>query len=167
MVFCPKEFRKVEGKESHHHHSPNETGEHLLREDPLGRGRDPQAMIRVNQVLELPTGILAILIVLIPAMITIVITEELLETPIPLYANLPYKIFTVTFLLSFACYCMGLHSGWNSNRIAPTLKGFGLSLLLIQLLVIKGFGISTIALLVLIIAASLIRTWQKFISTSL
>jgi hypothetical protein len=69
--------------------------------------------------------------------------------------------------MSFACYCLGLQTGWTSSRITPTLGGVALAFVLIPLLVIKGFGPHIAVFLVLFIAASLVRTWHRFTSTSL
>jgi hypothetical protein len=77
------------------------------------------------------------------------------------------EIFTATFLLAFACYCIGLQSGWNSSAITPSLGALGLACIFAPLVFVKGFGLEIVVILVLFIAASLIRTWYKFTTTSL
>lgn len=122
-----------------------------------------------NQILlaRIVTGILAILIVVLPFVITSMVMEYLFAQPIPFYSGIIYDIFAVIFLLGFACYCLGLMTGWTAGKIAPMLGCLGLTFILTSLIIIKGFGPCTKGILILIIVACLIRTWQKFTSTSL
>jgi len=122
-----------------------------------------------NQILlaRIVTGILAILIVVLPFVITSKVMEYLFAQPIPVYSGMIYDIFTVIFLLGFACYCLGLMTGWTAGKIAPMLGCLVLTFILTSLIIIKGFGPCTKGILILIIVACLIRTWQKFTSTSL
>jgi hypothetical protein len=113
------------------------------------------------------TGVLAILIVLVPVTIAAVALRHLLLPPIPVFANLITDFVTTTFLMLCACYCLGLLTGWTTNKITPTFGALGLNLILYSLIVVKGFGPEIRLLLVLVIAACLIRTWHKFTSTSL
>jgi ABC-type transport system involved in multi-copper enzyme maturation permease subunit len=108
------------------------------------------------------TGILAILIVVLPFIITSMVMTYLFAPPIPVFSDMIFDIFAVIFLLGFACYCLGLMTGWTAGKIAPMLGCLGLTFILSSLIIVKGFGI-----LILIIVACLIRTWQKFITTSL
>jgi hypothetical protein len=116
------------------------------------------------------TGILAILTFLVPLTITAVILLHLFAPTVStysLYSGFIFDIFITVFLMSFACYCLGLQTGWTSSRITPTLGGVALSFVLAPLIVIKGFGLHIAVFLVLFIIASLIRTWHRFTSTSL
>lgn len=113
------------------------------------------------------TGILAILIVLLPLLITGTILWRLFAPPIPIYSGVISDIFVVAFLMAFACYCIGLQTGWTSSRITPTLGGLVLTCILVPLIVVKGFGLHIKVILILFIVASLIRTWQKFRSTAI
>ena len=112
-------------------------------------------------------GILAILTLLLPLTLTIVFLLRLFPPPIPMYQGMVSEIFTAVFLMAFACYCIGLQSGWNSSKIMPTLGGLLLTCIFVPLILIKGFGFHIMAILVLFIAASLIRTWHTFMSTPL
>jgi hypothetical protein len=112
-------------------------------------------------------GLLAILIVLVPLIITAIVLGRLLALPIPIFAGYIADILTTVFLMVFACYCLGLLTGWTANKIAPTFGALGLNLVLLSLVFIKGFGPDIKFLLVLVIIACLIRTWHKFMSTSL
>jgi len=112
-------------------------------------------------------GLLAILIVLVPLSIAAVVLERILAPPIPIFAGYITDILTTVFLMTFACYCLGLLTGWTANKIAPTFGALGLNLVLVSLVFVKGFGPDIQFLLVLVIVACLIRTWHKFISTSL
>ncbi len=113
------------------------------------------------------TGILAILVLLVPVAIAAVVLLRLFTPPIPLYSGTVREIFTATFLLALACYCIGLQTGWNSSAITPSLGGLGLTCLFVPLVVVKGFGPEIVVILVLFIAASLFRTWHNFSTTSL
>ena len=113
------------------------------------------------------TGILAILIVVLPFVITSMAMTYLFAPPIPVFSGMIFDIFAVIFLLGFACYCLGLMTGWTAGKIAPTLGCLGLTFILTSLIIVKGFGPCTKGILILIIVACLIRTWQKFITKSL
>jgi len=114
------------------------------------------------------SGILAILILLVPLAITATLLLLVFTPPIPpIYAGIVLEISTAAFLLAFACYCIGLQTGWNSSALTPTLGALGLTCLFVPLVVVKGFGPEIVLILVLFIAASLFRTWHNFSSTSL
>ena len=87
--------------------------------------------------------------------------------PHPVYDAFVGEIFTGTFLIALACYCLGLQIGWSSNQVIPTLGSIILTIVVIQLVIIKGLGVDVIVMSILFIAASLVRTWQKFVCTSL
>jgi hypothetical protein len=92
---------------------------------------------------------------------------HLLVPPVPIYPGLIFDMFVTALLMAFACYCLGLLTGWASNKVTPTLAGLALTFVLIPLIMVKGFGLHTTVILVLFIIASLIRIWQKFMSTAL
>jgi hypothetical protein len=112
-------------------------------------------------------GILAILLVLVPVAVTALVLLQHSESSIPLYNDLVFRIFITAFLMSFACYCIGLHGGWNLDKVAPTLGSLFLALIFIPLAIIKGISPQALVVLSLFIAALLIRIWQKFMTTSL
>ena len=113
------------------------------------------------------TGILAILIVLLPLTITGTILWRIFAPPIPIFPGLIFDLSVTVFLMGFACYCLGLQTGWTSSRITPTLGGLVLTCIFVPLVIVKGFGPHIKVILVLFIVASLIRTWQKFRSTAI
>jgi ABC-type transport system involved in multi-copper enzyme maturation permease subunit len=126
---------------------------------PVGRGRILLA--------RMAAGTLAILILLVPLAIATTVLLRLFTPPIPVYSGMLLEIFAGTFLVAFACYCIGLQAGWNSNRLGPSLGGLGLTCILVSIILVKGYGLHVTVILVLFIAASLIRTWHTFTSTSL
>jgi len=126
---------------------------------PVTRGRILTARII--------TGILAILIVLLPLIVTAQILWRLFAPPIPIFPGLIFDLSITAFLMAFACYCLGLQTGWTSSRITPTLGGLLLTCILVPLIVVKGFDLQIKIILIVFIVASLIRTWQKFTSTAL
>jgi hypothetical protein len=113
------------------------------------------------------TGILAILVVLVPLTVAGIILWRLFAPPIPIFPGLILDLSVVTFLMGFACYCLGLQTGWTSSRITPTLGGIILTCIFVPLIMVKGFGLQIKIILLLFIIASLIRTWQKFKTTAL
>lgn len=112
-------------------------------------------------------GVLAILLALLPVTIAASVLCRLFLPPVSIYSGVISDIATTVFLMLFACYCLGLLTGWTSSKITPTFGALGLNLVLVSLISVKGFGSEIKLLLVLVIAACLIRTWQKFVSTSL
>jgi len=113
------------------------------------------------------TGILVILTLLVPLTITAVTLLRLYVPPVLIYPGMVFEIFVAVFLMAFACYCIGLQTGWTSGKITPTLGGIALTCIFVPLLFIKGFGLQIVVILVLFIIASLIRTWHTFMTTSL
>ena len=113
------------------------------------------------------TGILTILILFVPLVVPIMILLGLFAPPIPMYAGIVFDISLTAFLTTFACYGLGLQTGWSQNKVTPTVGGLALTCILVPLVLIKGFGWEIVALLVVFIAASSIRIWQTFTSTSL
>jgi hypothetical protein len=113
------------------------------------------------------TGILAILTFLMPLTITAVVLHSLFSPPIPMYPGLIFDLFIVIFLMSIACYCLGLQTGWTSSKVTPTLGGMALTLVLFTLILVKGFGLYIVIFLVLFIIASLVHTRHRFVSTPL
>ena len=113
------------------------------------------------------TGILGILIVLVPFVITTIFLLYIFVPPLPIYDGFIFEIFAGVFLTSFACYCIGLQTGWSSSKITPTLGGLLLTCIFVPLVQIKGFDLEGVFILLLFIAASLICTWHKFRSASL
>jgi ABC-type transport system involved in multi-copper enzyme maturation permease subunit len=122
-----------------------------------------------NQILlaRIITGILAILILFVPLTISAGILLRIFTPPIPMFSGIVFEISFVVFLMAFACYCIGLQTGWNSSALTPSLGALFLTCILVPLILIKGFGVHIVVILVLFIVASLIRTWHTFMTTSL
>jgi hypothetical protein len=108
------------------------------------------------------TGILAILVLIVPILITAVFVLKLFARDYPLYTGFVFEIFTTIFLVGFACYCVGLQIGWTDNRFIPVIGGIVFTIILGSLIAIKGFGPEIWLILLFFIASSLTRTWQKF-----
>ncbi len=112
-------------------------------------------------------GVLAILTVVLPLTATGMALRYLFAPPIPVFSGMLIDIFAVIFLVGFACYCLGLLTGWTTSKTAIALGCLVLTCVLDSLILVKGFGPSTKVILILFIVACLTRTWQKFMSTSL
>jgi len=113
------------------------------------------------------TGILVILTFLVPLAVAVVILFRLFVPSVLFPGVMLFEIFLTVFLMAFACYCIGLQTGWNSNPITPSFGGLFLTGIFVPLILIKGFGLQIIVILVLFIIASLIRIWHMFMKTSL
>jgi hypothetical protein len=113
------------------------------------------------------TGFLVILTFLVPLTITAVTLLRLYAPPVLIYPGMVFEIFVAVFLMAFACYCIGLQTGWTSSKVAPTLGGIVLTCIFVPLIFIKGFGLQIVVILVLFIIASLIRIRHTFMTTSL
>jgi hypothetical protein len=112
-------------------------------------------------------GLLAILIALVPLTVTVTILLQIHAPPIPIFYVMVLEIFSGTFLITLACYFIGLQAGWNSGRLPPVIGGLVLTCILATLILIKGFTPEIMVILSLFIVASLIRTWHLFMSTPL
>ena len=62
------------------------------------------------------TGILAILVLMVPILITAIFLLKLFDIQYPVYQGFAGEIFTASFLLAFACYCLGLQMGWSNSN---------------------------------------------------
>ena len=113
------------------------------------------------------TGILVILTLFVPLTIMAVTLLRLYAPPVLIYPGMVFEIFVAVFLMAFACYCIGLQTGWTSGKVAPTLGGMALTCIFISLILVKGFGPHVVVILVLFIIASLIRIRHTFMTTSL
>jgi hypothetical protein len=126
---------------------------------PVTRGRILTARIIA--------GILAILTFFLPVIITSSIVYRLFTPPIPIYEGIFFDIYTVTLLTSFACYCIGLQTGWKTGKLIPTMGGLFLTCVLVPIIIIKGFDLQVSLLLIIFIIASLIRISLNFMTTPL
>jgi hypothetical protein len=113
-------------------------------------------------------GFLLVLIGFVPIAETIItaISKTFVAFP-SVHSGLYFEILIPAFLLGFACYCIGLQTGWTSNRTTAILGALGLSVILIPVILIKGFGWEIYAILFFLTAACLIRAWYKFSTAAL
>jgi len=72
------------------------------------------------------------------------------------------RMFAGVWLLSFACYALGLVTALHSSRLVVYTIPVFMAAVLILLVFIKGFGIEGFLLLAAVAAASLLRLWQKY-----
>ncbi|HPD46310.1 MAG TPA: hypothetical protein P5279_06580 [Anaerohalosphaeraceae bacterium] len=113
------------------------------------------------------TGVLLIVMTLLPVTAAWIIILKVVMPPIPLYQAMFVAGVRTVLLLSLASYSLGLLTGWAPGRVVPVLGGTTLALILIPLVILKGSGMETAVILVLVTAVSLIRSRQHFISTPL
>ena len=125
---------------------------------PVSRSRILEARITV--------GLLTILIVLVPPAIAAQFLLNKFKPPYPLYPYFTIEILLSLFLTTFAIYCIGLISGFNTSKMAAVI-GVILSLVFLTLILLKGCSLQSSVILLLFIAASLIYTWKKFMKIPL
>jgi hypothetical protein len=112
-------------------------------------------------------GVAALLVALIPGLVACVLLLRLRVPPLEFYSRMVWDISIVLLLMGLACHGAGLLIGWTNSK-ARVLAGFPcLLLFLASLVVIKGFGLSAMLLLVLVLAVFWGRTWHTFTSASM
>ena len=126
-----------------------------------------------NQIFtaRITTGLLAVVIGFVPAVITTTVVSNLIETSStnnfgPGY-GLSAGIWIPIFLLCVATYCIGLQAGWTSSKIMPTLGSLFLSLILVGVIGIKGFELDAYLILIPFIACCVFRAWRTFSTAAL
>jgi len=125
---------------------------------PVTRGRILTARII--------TGILAILTLFLPLIITTMILYRLLSPPVPVFEGMFFDIYTVTLLTALTSYCIGLQTGWMKGKVIPPLVGFIITFVFASIIIIKGLGPQAWLPLIIFIIASVIRSRRKFMKTS-
>ncbi len=113
------------------------------------------------------TGILWICLVVLPVAAVDVILLKVYPRAVVPDSGFLASIFVVIFLCNLACYAFGLQIGWCATRLIPVLGVILIVPILQSLIVLKGLGFGTMVILSLFTAASMIRTWKKFMSVPL
>ena len=114
------------------------------------------------------TGLLAILILLVPAAVAgqTLLNAYSRSLTYPIYPHYAAEIFSSLFLMALAVYCIGLQSGFHSNKMYHGI-GMIFSFILLTLFLIKGFSPQLSVILLVFIAASLLFTWKQFLKAPL
>ena len=117
------------------------------------------------------TGIIVVVIGFIPTVVTSEVISNLIEQSstnnlAPVY-GLTVGLWMPLFLFCFASYCVGLQTGWTSNRIMPTLGSLILSIILTGVILIKGFELDAYLILIPFTACCLFRAWRTFSTAAL
>ena len=113
------------------------------------------------------TGLLWICVIIVPLATAEAILLRVFPSIVPADTGFLVKLFITLFLICLACYCFGLQMGWNTNKFFRTLGGLTLTSVLMSIIIIKGFGIETALILLFLSIASMVRIWQKFMTTPL
>ena len=113
------------------------------------------------------TGLSWICIIVVPLATAEAVLLRVYPSIVPADTSFLVKLFVILFLIYLACYCLGLQMGWNTNKFFPILGSIAVTPVLISIIIIKGFGIETALILLLLAAASILRIWQKFMTTPL
>ncbi len=112
-------------------------------------------------------GLLFIVMFLSPALIADIVLLSVFRGFAPLDIIFPVKIVITAILASLCCYTLGLQMGWQTNKRSAILGSIIVTPLLLSVIIIKGFCVQTAVILGLFVITMFIRTWQKFMSTSL
>ncbi len=122
-----------------------------------------------NQILaaRVLTGLLAVLVVLLPVVVTGVILLRTFVPPLEFYRRMVVEVSVTLALAACACHSAGLLIGWTTNRVRLLVGTVLLVAAVVSLLWIKGFGPGVMGVLLLFIGATLGRTWHTFTSSSL
>jgi hypothetical protein len=113
------------------------------------------------------TGVLAILVLLIPLTVAGRILIDLRASELPRHPGLLADLFWGISLTCLACYAVGLYAGWGARSLAPRLAVLPIGVLIPFLIVTKGFGVELVALLLVLSIACLARAWCKFSNSAL
>lgn len=113
------------------------------------------------------TGVVTVLVSLIPTLVAIVLLLKLRKPPWEFYSGIVWDVSIVLILMGLACHAVGLLAGWTSSRASLLVGCICLILLVASLVVVKGFGLSAVGVLALLLAAVWGRIWHTFTSTSL
>jgi hypothetical protein len=112
------------------------------------------------------TGVLAILTFFLPVAITCILIPTVLDNPVPTNHDIIIDILITSFLISLACYSIGLQVGYK-GKIFPIFGGIALSCLFVTVVIIKGFDMQIIVVLIPFIIASFLRVGYIWKSKSL
>ncbi len=112
-------------------------------------------------------GVVLILIMFVPLVLADVILLRVFARLAPLDTDFLVRSFATILAAFVCCYAIGLQSGWRASKIMALLFSIVLSATLILVVAIKGFGAESIIILALFTIASLIWTWQKFLTMPL
>ncbi len=112
-------------------------------------------------------GLLALLVVLAPALVAALVLLALANVPAALYSRVIWEVPATVALAGFACYCVGLEVGWTTNKTWLVTGNLLLVALVTSLVFTKGFGLGAMLLLLLFVAAMLVHIWHRFTSASL
>jgi hypothetical protein len=112
-------------------------------------------------------GVMLILIMFVPLVLADVILLRVFARLAPLDTDFLVRSFATILATFVCCYAIGLQSGWRTSKIMALLFSIALSATLILVVAVKGFGAESIIILALFTIASLIWTWQKFLTMPL
>ncbi len=113
------------------------------------------------------TGLVVVLVSLIPVFVTATILLHLLYQPLAFYWRMIAEVFITMVLLGCGCHVAGLHTGWTTSKKGLIGGCVLLFALVVSIYFIKGCGYQSIVILSLVLATLVLRTWQKFLSVSL
>lgn len=111
-------------------------------------------------------GVFLILLLSAPVFTDIVLLRTYSRL-VPIETGFLIRPFVTIFSVFVCCYAIGLQSGWRTSKIMSLLSSIALGVVMVLVVVIKGFSFESVLILLLYSVASLICTWQQFLSTRL
>jgi len=112
-------------------------------------------------------GLIWILMVIVPIIITEVILIQIFPVLIPYPKGYIAQLFVTMFLMSFSCYSVGLIVGNNKRRNLSQIAGGIITIIILTLIIIKGVGADTALILIILTVGLLGKVWQKFSTAAL
>jgi len=109
-------------------------------------------------------GALVILTALGPLAIVGVVLWKFMGPPAWLFHGWIADVFLGAVLTAFACYCLGLHAGGQSETFVTGLRALPLTIILLFLIIIKGFGSPLLVVLVPFAILAFVPCWKPMSS---
>jgi hypothetical protein len=113
------------------------------------------------------TGVITILIVLVPTLIAAVVLLRQFLPPLVFYWRAMVEVTATLFLLALASYGLGLLIGSSTRKLLLAAGCLLIPSLMTALIVVKGFGPQVMAVLIVLILATFARVLTKLSATPL
>ena len=107
-------------------------------------------------------GVIAILAIVLPLAAAHVILQLVYPKFVFGAVSLFTRLFITAFLMSIACYSLGLLLAWRLKIYFAVPLCVLLEAMILSVVLVKGLGPQAYILLVLIAATALMRTWRGF-----
>ncbi|MFA5864341.1 MAG: hypothetical protein WC975_06605 [Phycisphaerae bacterium] len=118
-------------------------------------------------IAKLIIGVISILASICLFVITDAVLLRIVPRLIPLDTGFITRMISLALVLNLAGYSVGLSMGWGEGRLLRFVGSLLITILLMTIVIYKGLSLETLSILAILALAFFIRTWQRFMSTSL